>query len=458
VAGGEYGDATHSTTAEVYDPFGNTWTYTQPAGVEFADSECVLLPDGKVLVSGIYSGKTNVIYNPAGNNWLPSTDSIWDLNEATWVKLPDDSILSIDPYRPPDGAYGTNSERYIPSLDMWITDANVPVNIYDIYNGEQGPGLLLPDGRAFFLGANGFSVLYTPSGGTNQGRWTRGPVIPDADGIPQGTPDAPGAMMINGKALCAVSPRPQHQGDYPPPTSFFEYDYSIGTTGAFTRVSGPTGLTDNICSEFTAMLVLPDGNILYSHQGTDLYVYDSGGPPLPAAKPTIQSITANLNGSFHLVGTLLNGLSQGASYGDDLQMDSNYPLVRLTDNVTGNIIYGRTFNWSSTSVRTGNKLVSTEFIIPDTIYNNGASLVVVANGVASDPVSFPQAFWVDFNYTGSIQNGSFGFPYRRLTNGVSAVPSGGTILIRSAGHSAETTKIIKAMKINSPNGPAVIGR
>ena len=63
------------------------------------------------------------------------------------------------------------------------------------------------------------------------------------------------------------------------------------------------------------------------------------------------------DGSFHLTGTLLNGISQGAAYGDDAQMDSNYPLVRAADG-TGNVYYLRTFNWSSTGVQTGNTVVS----------------------------------------------------------------------------------------------------
>jgi hypothetical protein len=88
-----------------------------------------------------------------------------------------------------------------------------------------------------------------------------------------------------------------------------------------------------------------------------------------------------------LTGTLLNGISEGAAYGDDAQMNSNYPLVRLT-NSAGNVYYERTYNWSSTGVMTGNKLVTTEFTnsaaLPPGIY----SLVVVANGFSSAPFSF----------------------------------------------------------------------
>ena len=46
--------------------------------------------------------------------------------------------------------------------------------------------------------------LDTPSGTASPGTWAAGPDIPSA----KGTPDAPAAMMVNGKILCAVSPVP----------------------------------------------------------------------------------------------------------------------------------------------------------------------------------------------------------------------------------------------------------
>jgi len=155
---------------------------------------------------------------------------------------------------------------------------------------------------------------------------------------------------------------------------------------SFTAVNGPTGPTDNISSFEAAMLVLPDGNVLYSHFTSQLYVYHPDGSPLAAGKPVVNSITSNLDGSYHLTGTGLNGISEGAAYGDDLQMDSNYPLVRLTSGA--NAYYARTYNWSRTSVMTGAALVTTEFRVPQSLQGGTYSLYVVANGIASDPVIF----------------------------------------------------------------------
>jgi hypothetical protein len=379
VAGGEYGTGTNS--AEVYDPVTDVWTLAPPppAGQTlFFDSDSKILPNGNVLISPVgpaTSGGT-VIYNSASNTWSigPSLFRGSYQDEASWVKLPDDSILTIDPF-------GTSSERYIPSLNQWIDDATVPVELYDPFGFELGAAFLLPDGRAFFLGATGNTALYTPSGGTGMGVWQAGPVIPDA----QATPDAPAAMMANGKILCAVSPLPTSGVHFPAPTSFYEYDSALN---GFTQVGGPIGLTYPTPPYIMRMLDLPDGTVLFSVNDSQLYVYQPDGSPLASGKPTVLNITQNTNGTYHLAGTLLNGISEGAAYGDDAQMGSNYPLVRLTDMLTGAVYYARTFNWSRTSVMTGNQVVTTEFALPPGLFKGNYWLEVIANGIASDPASF----------------------------------------------------------------------
>jgi len=329
VAGGEYG--TGGATAEVYDPLSNRWT---PAPVpisllnpsnhspiwgpgvnqSFGDSCSKILPDGRVLVAPVavaYSHET-VIYNPVSNSFsagpnLKSSSQV----EASWVKLPDNSILSIDPS-------STNSERYIPSLNQWITDAHVPVPVYDGI-GELGAAFLLPHGKAIFLGGSGHTALYTPTGNTNPGTWTAGPDFPMIGTNVQGCPDAPAAMMPNGRILCSTGVA----GTFNGPIYFFEYAY---VSNAFTQVNGPTGASFGAAPYYTKMLVLPDGKVLWNWGNPQMYVYTPDGSPVASGKPVIQNIFGNADGSYHLTGTGLNGISEGAAYGDDAQMDSNYPL------------------------------------------------------------------------------------------------------------------------------------
>jgi hypothetical protein len=67
----------------------------------------------------------------------------------------------------------------------------------------------------------------------------------------------------------------------------------------------------------------------------------------------------NGNNVFTLTGTQLNGLSEGASFGDYEEMASNYPIIRLTD-ANGNVSFARTFNWSSIGVATGSTASRTQ--------------------------------------------------------------------------------------------------
>ncbi|MEY2410601.1 MAG: hypothetical protein QOF48_3271 [Verrucomicrobiota bacterium] len=377
VAGGEFGSGTNN--AEVYDPATNGWAQLPPppAGqVGFFDSSAVLIQNGNVLIAPVSpatSGGT-VIFNAASNTFSPGPTLFRGFyeDEASWVKLPDDSILTVDPF-------GTNSERYVPSLNRWVNDTNVPVPLYDPYGGELGPALLLPNGKAIFFGSTSNTAIYTPSGNTNFGSWAAGPNFPNG----QGMPDAPAAMLVNGKILVAVCPTPTAADHFPPPVSFYEFDY---LSNSFTRANSPTGGNTFAGAVWpTLMLDLPDGTVLFGHRASDFYIYRPDGTPLASAKPTIQTIFTNSDGSLHLSGTLFNGICQGASYGDDEQMDSNFPLVRFTD-TNGIVRYGRTYNWSSTGVATSNQVLSTDSTVPA-----GASLrdtiQVVANGIASDGVT-----------------------------------------------------------------------
>jgi hypothetical protein len=389
VAGGEYG--TGGATAEVYNPVSNTWTIAPVptslldptnqspiwgTGVtqSFGDSISKILANGNVLVAPVavaYARET-VLYDPvanaftAGPNLRSSSQS-----EASWVKLPDGSILTIDPS-------STNSERYIPSMNRWVGDAHVPVAVYDGI-GELGAGFLLPNGLAIFLGGSGHTALYTPTGNSSAGTWAAGPDFPMVGTNVQGCPDAPAAMMPNGKILCSTGVA----GTFNGPIYFFEYDY---VSNSFTQVNGPTGLSFSAAPYYTKMLVLPDGTVLWNWGNPQLYSYKPDGSPLASGKPVIQQVLGNPDGSYHLVGTGLNGISEGAAYGDDAQMDSNYPLVRLTSGA--NVYYARTYNWSSTGVMTSNLTVTTEFALPAGLPAGTYSLVAVANGISSDPVPF----------------------------------------------------------------------
>jgi hypothetical protein len=411
IAGAEYGNGT--TNAEVYTPTSDSWTIIPvPDGLinknntidptygnntaGFSDSGSKILADGNVLIFPVnpfpFTCGETVLFDPFSNTLLrgpdlPSSTTFFTCNEdeASCVKLPDGSVLSLD-------TGGVSSSRYIPASKTIISDAVCQVSLYDAFGTELGPAFLLPNGKAIFFGSTTHTAIYTPSGSTNLGSWVAGPDYPDG----QGMPDAPGAMMVDGRILVATSPAPSAANHFPTPVSYYEYDFTAGPVGGFNRQSAPTGgLTYFPPTDATyphRMLALPNGQILYATGGSVAYVYTPAGPPLAAGKPTIQSVSQNSDRTLHLTGTLFNGISEGAAYGDDAQMDSNYPLVRLTG-IGGHVRYARTFNWSSTGVQTGTKIVTTEAELPDHLFEGTYSLSVVANGISSDPVLYYEPVW-----------------------------------------------------------------
>lgn len=375
VAGGEYG--TGGNYAETFDPVTGVWTPAPSTGQYFGDANSKILPDGKVLVGVLFDSLwsySTALFDPVANNWLPDVPCIQSHDEASWVKLPDGSILYVD-------FDTTTSERYIPSLGQWVADATIPVALYDPYEFETGPSFLLPDGRAFFLGSLGHTAYYTPSGNASPGTWTAGPDMPAG----YGTGDASGTMMTTGNIFFTAAPVPSTGINFPNGTVYFEFDY---LTNTFTQVNAPPGGNSATEPSYeTNMLDLPDGSVLYSEfYSKNYFVYTPSGTPLAAGKPTIGSVVQSDCDSFTITGTLFNGITEGAAYGDDWQMATNYPLVRLTQG--SNVYYARTFDWNRTGVQTGSLPDTAQFKLPARLPGGTYSLVVIVNGNSSAPVSF----------------------------------------------------------------------
>lgn len=376
VGGGEYG--TGGSSSEMYDPQNDAWTALPAQGNYIGDANSEILPDGRILQALLYgSFNKTAIYDPKTNAWVTAQQACHGgHDETTWLKLPDGSILFVD--------IGTkNSERFIPATNQWIADANVPDSLYDSNDFETGPSFLLPDGRAFFIGGLGHTAFYTPSGSTSAGTWAAGPDVPGG----YVCSDASGAMMSDGKILFTASPVPKSFPDFPSPTAYFEFDY---TNNSYLQLQVPDGSgldTAHIPCFVTNMLDLPDGTVLYCNQGEgQYYVYTPAGAQLAAGMPTVGNITQITCDTFRVTGTLFNGISEGASYGDDWQMSTNRPIVRLAAGPY--VYYCRTFGWNRTDVQTSNLADTTYFIIPNGLQPGMYDFYVSANGISSSPGLF----------------------------------------------------------------------
>jgi len=134
------------------------------------------------------------------------------------------------------------------------------------------------------------------------------------------------------------------------------------------------------------MTVLPNGQIMIG--GSE--VYTSSGTYQASWQPTISTSPSKITRgqTYPVSGTQFNGLSQaGGGMGDEYQSSTNYPLVQITNNSTKDVFYARTHDHSTMAVATGSATVSTNFDVPSKVETGASSLVVIANGIPSAPVS-----------------------------------------------------------------------
>jgi hypothetical protein len=195
-------------------------------------------------------------------------------------------------------------------------------------------------------------------------------------GFPNGfdIADGPAALLPNGNVLMAASP-----GVFRPPIHFFEFD----GTNLFPVADVPRAPSEP--SFVGRMLLLPSGQVLWTDGSANVEVYTPDGTFLDDWRPAIANAPASVRpgDTYSLVGAQLNGLSQGAAYGDDAQSATNYPLIRITNAETGDVFYARTHDHTSMGVATGDLPVSTSFDVPAGIEMGPATLTVVANGIPS---------------------------------------------------------------------------
>ena len=133
------------------------------------------------------------------------------------------------------------------------------------------------------------------------------------------------------------------------------------------------------------LLVLPTGQVAISTGSNAVWILTPDGTPNPKFKPVVSSVTYNGAGSFTLKGRQLNGSSAGASYGDDAEMDENYPILSLKDAASGNVWYTRTSDWSTTGVAP-KKAEKVNFTLKAGTPAGTLVLTASGAGVAADPI------------------------------------------------------------------------
>ena len=401
VQGGEYNCPSNNCSSvwqslgALYDPAANTWKATiAPANSNIGDAQSAVLPSGTWMLAECcaiaFGNSAFPVYYTFNEGTLSfaakssSTDGKNDdFDEEGWTLLPNGTVLTVDAYTSNTVLTGTNSETYNPGLNKWSTAGSTIVQLWDsncMLGGgsfELGPAILRPDGTVFYTGASDCSAGHTAIYNSSTGKWTKGPDFPNADAAN----DAPAALEINGNVIVEASP---FAGTFNPPASFYEWNGS-------TLTSFPAPPDAISTPSFVGhLLVLPNGQIMYTDYSTDVEFLTSAGTFNPAWQPKITSVATTLTHGTKgnpISGTQFNGLSQANAYGDDFQDATNYPLVRITNNNTKHVFYCKTHNHSTMAVATGAKIVSTKFDVPSGIETGASQLVVVANGIPSAPVA-----------------------------------------------------------------------
>lgn len=376
VSGGEYSDAGSETNkTEIYDPVTDTWTVLSPPSgwTQVGDAACAVLPDGRVLLGSLNTTKT-AIFDPATDSWTAGPTKGSSSSEESWVLLPDETVITVRCNS------SRKADKYVAASNTWVDGGTLPVGVIEVSSSEIGAGILLPNGRTLFLGANSHTALYSaPAMASDPGTWVSGPDFPnDPSSRTVGCKDSPSCLMTNGKVLVSAGPVDGVRDNFLSPTYFYEFDGS-----ALNRVADPPNATD--VPYIGRMLLLPTGQILFAAQTNAVYAYTYLSCPDASWRPQITSYPAAVRAlsTYTLHGRTLNGVSQAVGYGDDASAVTNYPLARIRHLATGRVTYCRTSDHSTMGVATGSSIESTNFLVPRGIPEGPSEICVVANGISS---------------------------------------------------------------------------
>lgn len=398
ILGGEYSGtpltANWTNTGEMYDPLSNTWApIANHPEANFGDDPSMLLPNGKILAGSLITNQT-YLYDIATNSWSYAASKVYPdrSDEESWVKLVNGKVLTYDIFES-IGQPGQYAEIYDPATRTWSSispsdgsaQGTIPVLSSNALGAELGPLLRVRghgiQGQIFGIGATGHTALYSPSTNT----WSPGPDVRGTLGTTSalfGADDAPAVVMPNGHVLFAADAGPT-LGTFSAPTQLFDFD-PVANTISLVSPSIPDTVLNSVPAFITRMLVLPNGQILFSDSTRQLWVYTPDGAPDPSSLPVMSNTRYSGRGVFTLQGVRMNGPSAGSSYGDDVESDENYPIVRLED-ATGHVYYARTSNWSKTGIGQSVSDETVDFTLKPGMAPGDYSVIVSGAGVSSRP-------------------------------------------------------------------------
>jgi hypothetical protein len=387
--GGEYNVCGNgeSTAGALYDPVANSWTAVSPPSgwTEIGDADSIILPNGTyMLAECCNSNQALASISGTTVKWTAQT-GYGSNSEEGWYALPGGDVMTVDVWN--IGSNYDDYEIYDTAKGTWSLAGKTP-DLLTNGSKELGPGPVTPlagkQGTIIQFSANpatGVNDIYDIASGT----WTSGPVM-SYQGTIYDCADSPAATLPDGNVLVQASP-----GVYESPSHFWEF--SISKKGKVTakQVNDPTE-APNDPSYFGNLLLIPTGQVLWddSQDSTrEVSLYTPKGKAKGAWLPVVSSVSSTLTvGSTGnaISGTNFNGWDLGGVYGDDAQAATNYPIVRITNNSTGDVCFGRSYGFSTMGVWTTGTTNAT-FDLPNSCETGASTLTVVVNGISSKGVS-----------------------------------------------------------------------
>jgi hypothetical protein len=445
IMGGEYN--TNSTgTHPSWTPIGFLFDPTKPSGSQW--SAQITQP------TGYYVNSLAVTTSGAKDDGN---------DEEGWTILPNGKVLVVDStvqnrfqlYDPVAKSWNSPSPNTTAGINLpdWATNCN---------SAELGPAVARPDGTVIYFPGNhsGQTAIYNSAAGT----WTAGPTFPSPTGNPDSVADGPASLLVDGHVLVMASPACILVGGkynvFNNPVHFYDFD---GTTLNDVTPSSPGSNGPNapaLTSFVGRMLLLPSGHVLVTHRGdstNDVWTYTPAGGPSASWRPgitTAPSVVAP-GQTYTISGTMFNGFSQGAAYGDDAQMATNWPLVRITNTGSGHVVYARTHDHSRMGIEAVGdaEIVTTSFDVPADLELGASTLVVVTNGIASQPVDISVTRASSLAFTGaSATSADFNDPatvQATLTSAGSPVANETVKFVLGSGAGTETCS-----GVTDPSGTA----
>jgi len=376
VEGGEYNNlqGIETNKGAIYNPLTNVWTNVEPPSgwSTIGDSPAIVLPDGTFMMGqGGEPAKLQVNFDEATLTWtaINNNEKADGFSEEGFALLPNGTVLTVDTED------GTNSEVYNTTTQTWSSAGSTIVYLPNSGNlgivPEMGPLMQRPDGSVVAFGATTNTSIYDSTTGV----WTAGPTFPNKDDIADGN----ATLLPDGNILVYTSP-----GVFSGTGTFYEFTY-----GTNTFISAPSSADGTKLESWDArQLLLPTGQVMWlpaDGSSKDVELYTSTGTVDASWEPSITSVPSSitLGMTYTISGTQFNGFAAGTAYGDDAQMSTAFPLVKIVNAATKHVSYARTSGFSTMGIATGSTVETASFVVPASAGTGASTLFVVANGISS---------------------------------------------------------------------------